>query len=109
MPSSMFRLNLISTALIATLGLSGCLTTDSSEESQVKLSGVVSKGIIVGGKVYAYPIIDGVIVKTTALGEAITGADGKYSIDINGYTGPVAIVVSPTADDSSKIKCDVLV
>ena len=107
MSSPLFRLNLINTALITSIGLSGCLTTDNSEESKVKLSGVVSKGIIVGGKVYAYPIIDGVVVKTTILGEAITGADGKYSIDINGYNGPVSIVVSPAADDSSKVKCDV--
>jgi len=104
---SKFKLTLVAAVVLAIAGLSGCSNPNDAAETTAQLSGVVSKGIIVGGKVYAYPIINGVIVKTVPLGEATTNPKGKYTISISDYTGPVAIVVGPASDGSSQVKCDV--
>lgn len=95
----------LTVAVAAALGLSACFHA-ADEASQVQLSGVVSKGVVIGGVVKAYPIVNGVIDKTQLLGKDTTDAKGNYSINVVGYEGPIAVVMSPDGN-SSQVKCDV--
>ena len=76
----------------------GCSSSDddapvvSSPDSNSTVSGVASKGPVNGGDVSAYEIRDGEKVEP-ALGTATSSANGDYSIDIGGYTGPVLIEI----------------
>ncbi len=86
MQTSSFKLRLIAVAALATVGLSSCSQAPDSETTAL-VSGVVSKGIIIGAKIYAYPIINGIVVKATPLGQATTNPDGKYTIAFQTITG----------------------
>ncbi|MDX1811460.1 MAG: hypothetical protein R3240_05905, partial [Gammaproteobacteria bacterium] len=109
MSRKLFKKSLISLAVASTIGLSGCLDQagGDAQNTKAQLSGVASKGIIVDGVVTAYPIEGGAVNKNKVLGTAITDGKGKYSIDIDGYNGPVAVIVSPSTEKQSKVKCDV--
>ncbi len=94
---------------ISSLLLSGCFHDGSSDSttSSAKLTGVVSKGIVKNGVVYAYPIVNGV-VQPLAVATATTDNDGRYSLSLPAsYNGPVNIVIAPANDGSSKMVCDV--
>ena len=101
---------------ISSLLLSGCfhdgssggvLGGDDSTTSSAKLSGVVSKGIVKNGVVYAYPIVNGV-VQPLAVATTTTDNEGRYSLTLPpSYNGPVNIVIAPANDGSSQMVCDV--
>ncbi len=102
---------------ISSLLLSGCfhdgssgggvLGGDDSTTSSAKLSGVVSKGIVKNGVVYAYPIVNGV-VQPLAVATTTTDNEGRYSLTLPAsYNGPVNIVIAPANDGSSRMVCDV--
>ena len=101
--------------LISALSLAAALTAcgggssgGGSTLTSTAVSGTASKGIIIGGTVTAYPLVNGVI-GTTALGSATTGADGKYTLELPAdYDGsPVVITVEPATDGSTLMRCDI--
>jgi len=100
----------LSYAVIAALGLGACNLKDAANalnnDRLVQISGTASKGLVVGGRVTAYPIIDGAIDQANPLGSQLTDEDGQYTITISNYSGPVALILTP-AGKSSKTKCDV--
>ena len=101
---------------ISSLLLSGCfhdgssggvLGGDDSTTSSAKLSGVVSKGIVKNGVVYAYPIVNG-LAQPLAVATTTTDNEGRYSLTLPpSYNGPVNIVIAPANDGSSQMVCDV--
>jgi hypothetical protein len=64
----------------------------SSQSTPV--SGIASKGIIVGGTVKAYSIVGGAVTTTQIGNTATTLGDGSYSLDVGGYSGPLMVEVS---------------
>jgi len=90
-------LAIISLFLLAACGGGG---DGGSPATPTVISGVASKGIIVGGTVKVYALnVDGSMGKL--LGSAVTDANGAYSIDIGVYTGPVTLEVSGTYTDEA--------
>lgn len=57
-----------------------------------KVSGIASKGPIIGGTVTAYKIVNNTIGELIVSGK--TGADGKYSLDLGSYSGAVLFEIS---------------
>ncbi|WLQ13338.1 hypothetical protein O5O45_26805 [Hahella aquimaris] len=78
---------------------------DDDDDDSVTLSGAASKGIIIGGLVRAYPVINGEADTSNILGQATTGSDGTYNLTIDsGYSGPVVVRVTPTT--GTLMRCD---
>ena len=100
----------LSFAVIAALGLSACNLKDAANaltnDRLVQISGTAAKGLVVGGRVTAYPIINDAIDQDSPLGSAFTDENGRYAIAISNYSGPVALILT-SAGTSSKTKCDV--
>ncbi|ABC33445.1 Large exoprotein involved in heme utilization or adhesion [Hahella chejuensis KCTC 2396] len=105
-----FKNNL--TPLMLAIALSACGgggggddDDDDSGPSSVTLSGAASKGIIIGGVVRAYPVINGAVDTSNVLGQTTTGSDGTYNLTLSsGYSGPVVVRVTPTA--GTLMRCD---
>ncbi len=99
---------LLSTTLIlAACGGSSDSSPPTQEANAVSISGKAAKGLIIGGVVTAYPIIDGVVDFEAALGTAITDESGAYTIDIADHDGgPVIVRVAPAEDGSTSMRCD---
>jgi len=57
-----------------------------------KISGTASAAPISGGTVHVYKIAVG--VKSDLVGTGTTGGDGKYTVDIGTYTGPIVVEIS---------------
>jgi len=93
--------------LLSLFVLGGCSSDSSDSDATANISGVVSKGIVIGARVDAYAIVNGIVVDEISLGDDITDGTGKYAININSYNGPLSIVMSPVGDGSSRVKCDV--
>ena len=93
--------------------LAGCFGSDDDDETptpnpepvNAALSGAASKGIIIGGTVTAYEIVDGVVTDTV-LGTATTGDDGTYSINIEGGEAKLFKVVISVPTGGASMKCD---
>lgn len=67
--------------------------TDPNPPAQTnKISGVASKGPIVGGTVTAYKIVNN--TKGALIVSGITAVDGTYSLDLGTYSGPVLLEIS---------------
>ena len=106
----MYRLQLNNWTMLMLLPvfmLGGCSLDSSDSDSTAHISGVVNKGIVIAARVDAYAITNGIIIDEVSLAHDITDATGKYSMSVNLYNGPLAIVMSPVGDGSSKVKCDV--
>jgi len=110
--------------------LSACDKTDelldSEDAAPINISGKAVKGIIIDGRVQAYPIVNGVI-DANPIASTTTGIDGTYVLDIapaastvdlgaagqftiggdEGYSGALFIVVDADPNGGSKMKCDV--
>ena len=97
---------------------SGYRPPSSSSSSSSSSSGVTSptsiviagdaiKGLISGGAVTVYPVVNGALDLTTILGTDTTDASGAYSISVDDYDGsPVAVRVTAADDGSTMMKCD---
>jgi|GEM_PF-4530841 len=100
----------LSYTVIAALGLGACNLKDAANvlnnDRLVEISGTAAKGLVVGGRITAYPIINGAIDKSNPLGNQETDENGQYAITIRNYSGPVALILTPSGK-SSKTKCDV--
>ncbi|MBF0227537.1 MAG: bifunctional metallophosphatase/5'-nucleotidase [Desulfobacterales bacterium] len=71
--------------------LSGC--SGDANDADVKVNGQAMKGTpVYNADVSIFKLSDGKIVET-AIGEGTTGLDGKFSIDIGYYKGPLLIKV----------------
>jgi len=92
-------------ALATAALISGCSSGGGGDSGPTSstVSGTASKGIIIDGVVKAYKIVDGQI-DTTPIAEGSTDDAGKYSLTIDGYNGPLHVVVS--AGPTSTMKCD---
>lgn len=76
----------------------------SSAPAATQITGTASKGAFEKAIVTAFKVnADG--SKGDRLKEARTDADGKYTLDISGYAGPVLLEM--TADAETLMKCDV--
>jgi len=103
-----FKLNRwVAAMLLPAFGVTGCFHSEEDSANTAHVSGVVSKGIIIGARVDAYAVVNGIVVDEVSLGSDITDPVGKYAININTYKGPLVLVMSPVGDGSSKVKCDV--
>lgn len=56
------------------------------------VSGIASKGLIQGGTVSAFKIVNN--IKGDLLATAITGANGSYTLDLGSYTGAALLEIS---------------
>ncbi len=83
------------------LVLAGCGGGSSSSSTPVdvtplpqttKITGIASKGLIGGGTVTAYKIINSAV--SDVISSGTTGANGSYSLDLGTYTGPVLFEIS---------------
>ncbi|MBL4584086.1 MAG: hypothetical protein JKX83_05665 [Pseudomonadales bacterium] len=97
----------------AVLSLSIALTacgggSSSGTSTSTSVSGTASKGIIIGGTVNAYPLVNGV-TGAEVLGTAVTDEEGKYSLDLpSDYDGsPIVVIVTPAADGTTLMRCDI--
>lgn len=104
----------ISSALVACGGGGGGSSDSASSDTpstaeSTTISGAATKGIIVGGVVTVYPIVDGAVDESSPLGETTTDENGEYSIDLDSSYdgGPVIVRITPAADGSSVMKCDI--
>src|SRR5512142_1384511 len=82
---------------LAALQLSGCSKSSSSPApvvtkptSTTAITGLVSKGPIVGAAVQAFAIVSDV-VSTVPLGQGKTDDKGIYTIETFGYKGPIVV------------------
>jgi hypothetical protein len=82
-------------------GGGGGETTSSSIDATIQ--GKAAKGIIIGGDVVADEMNGDGTTKNANVGSAITGSDGKYSLDLNGdyEGGPIRITVSKNANTTT--------
>lgn len=105
----------LTSVLVLSLGLAGCDSGGSSDKKDNKsedqtadavVSGAAAKGIVKAGIVTAEELnAAGDVIAT--IGNAITDADGTYSLTLEGnYTGG-PIQISITADSNTQTKCDV--
>lgn len=102
-----FRLTAVASALVLMSacggGGGGGGHDDPVAGSTAKASGSAIKGVISNGNIEAVEIVDG---KLLLRGTAKTDAQGRYDLDIAGYTnGPLIIQV--TGGGSATTKCDV--
>lgn len=78
-----------------------------SVPASVAITGKAVKGLISGGVVSVYPVVNGALDESTSLGTATTDDAGAYSISIENYDGsPVAVRVTAADDGSTQMKCD---
>ncbi|WP_431687318.1 beta strand repeat-containing protein [Hahella sp. NBU794] len=96
---------MLAIALTACGGGGGGGDDDSGGSTSVTLSGAASKGIIIGGLVRAYPVINGAVDTSNVLGQTTTGSDGTYNLTLSsGYSGPVVVRITPTT--GTLMRCD---
>ena len=82
------KLGVVGLTAIATLVLAGCGGGGGAAPASSLVTGVASKGPLNGSTVCAFAITGG--VKGASLGTCATGiVNGKYSINLGSYTGPV--------------------
>ena len=90
--------------------LTACFHTSSDSENApgvpTHISGLASKGLILHGVIKAFATKDGNIVRSPPIAEATTDEKGHYSLNIQGYNGPLLIQVSPAPDGSTRMLCD---
>ncbi|BFM07943.1 hypothetical protein [Halioxenophilus aromaticivorans] len=73
----------------------------------VSFSGEAAKGIVIGGVVNVYPIVNGSVDTSTPLGSGVTDSTGTYTVELADYDGePVQIEIAAAADDSTSMICD---
>jgi hypothetical protein len=92
----------VSAALL--LGLSGCLSDDSSSSTSTTLSGTAMAGPFLNGTVCAYQISNG--AKGAALGTCANLASSTFNIDIGSYTGDVLVEISNASYDDEANPAD---
>lgn len=90
--------------IAATMGLAACGGGGGSGDTSSTVTGTASKGIIVNGVVKAYKIQNG-IIDNTPIATGTTDANGKYSLPISNYSGPLHITVGSDGTNS-QMKCD---
>ena len=70
------------------------------------ISGTADKGIITGGTVTAYPVVNGKVDELNPLGSDTTDANGEYAITLpDSYNGE-PLLIEITTDGSAMMKCD---
>jgi trimeric autotransporter adhesin len=77
--------------------------------TKVSLDGTALKGLIKNATVTAYGLKNGAPDLTAPLGTGTTNSAGVYTLQVpNSYEGkPLFVRVTPAADGSTKIKCDI--
>jgi hypothetical protein len=94
---------------MAMLSLAACSSGGGGGNSHngAEISGGALKGIIINGRVDAYPFKNGAFDETSSLANALTGNDGTYpALHLpNSYTGAVELKL--TAVDGTQMKCDI--
>lgn len=77
---------------VAITALTGCGGGGGGGGSSATVvSGVVSKGPVTGAIVSVYPILNNQVGATPLATSSATLADGRYSVNIGAYTGPVMV------------------
>ena len=95
---------IFSMAVVSGCGGGGSSTADTPNTTSI--SGTADKGIIAGGTVTAYPVVNGLVERANPLGSDITDVDGEYAIVVpNSYNGE-PLVLEITTDGSAMMKCD---
>ena len=85
-------------------GGGGSSTADTPNTTAI--SGTADKGIIAGGTVTAYPVVNGLVERANPLGSDTTDVNGEYAIAIpDSYNGE-PLVLEITTDGSAMMKCD---
>ena len=85
---------------------SGGNSTSTTPNTASDLSGTTDKGIITGGTVTAYPVLNGIVDKLNPLGSDTTDANGVYAISLlDSYNGE-PLMIEITTDGSAMMKCD---
>jgi hypothetical protein len=88
--------------------VSGCGGGSSTADTPntTAISGTADKGIIAGGTVTAYPVVNGLVERANPLGSDTTDVNGEYAIAIpDSYNGE-PLVLEITTDGSAMMKCD---
>lgn len=87
------------TAILSACGGGGGSSSGGGGSSSA--GGTAAKGIISGAVVTGYRA-DG-----TEIGSTVTAEDGSYELELNGYKGPVRLVLTPpAAPDVALVTCD---
>lgn len=87
-------------------GSSGSANSDSPQAVTVSIQGAANKGIISGGLVSGYTIVDGVR-STDAIATAITDENGSYNIELPSSYASEPLVIEITADANTIMRCDI--
>lgn len=80
-------------------------TLDQDVISSTQISGTAVKGVIKKGKVSAYGFVNGQI-NDLPLATSYTDSQGRYSLVIDNYNGPLFIEVSANSDTT--MTCDII-
>ncbi|GLS27213.1 hypothetical protein [Marinibactrum halimedae] len=87
---------------------SGATPTPAPVQPSFDISGTAAKGVIVGGVVNAYPIVEGIVDTSNSLGSATSDENGNYSITIDNFEDqPIVVRIQPAEDGSTIMKCDI--
>ncbi len=92
--------------LLATSGCGGGGGGGSSggSEAMTTISGTANKGVLIDALVSAYSVANGV-ASSTPIATASTDNQGRYTLSLGGYSGPVLIVLTPKL--TTKMRCDI--
>ena len=89
----------VSGALLSACGGGG--GSGSSAPNSTTAAGVAFKGPISKAKVTAFPVDSAGMVGTSKIAEAVTNADGSYSVPLGSYVGCVDLELAVTADTAT--------
>lgn len=97
---------IFSMAVVSGCGGGGGGSSTADTPNTTSLSGTADKGIIAGGTVTAYPVVNGLVERANPLGSDITDVNGEYAIVVpDSYNGE-PLVLEITTDGSAMMKCD---
>jgi len=97
---------IFSMAVVSGCGGGGGGSSTADTPNTTSISGTADKGIIAGGTVTAYPVVNGLVERANPLGSDITDVNGEYAIVVpDSYNGE-PLVLEITTDGSAMMKCD---
>ena len=97
---------IFSMAVVSGCGGGGGGSSAADTPNTTSISGTADKGIIAGGTVTAYPVVNGLVERANPLGSDTTDVNGEYAIVVpDSYNGE-PLVLEITTDGSAMMKCD---
>ena len=79
---------IFSMAVVSGCGGGGGGSSTADTPNTTSISGTADKGIIAGGTVTAYPVVNGLVERANPLGRDTTDVNGEYAIAIpDSYNG----------------------